>query len=706
MIDSIIKTLVQKLKIETKYITNVLNLLADNNTIAFIARYRKHLTNNMDEFQIQAIAHEYEYLTKLNKRKEVIIKNLEQKGLLTNDLLELINNCQRLVDLENLYEPYASNKKTKASIAIEKGLEPLALLILKNNPNSNIKEVAKQYLNEQVLSVDEAIAGACDIIAQKVANDTTLREILYETINKHAKLITRINKITNDPTKNFALYYEFSCPIKYLKAYQLMAIDRANELKIIAFKLDFKKEFLIDFAINKYTRKIKSNSYDYIKSAVNDGFDRLLIPSVSNAVYKEKLEEAHQQSAQIFSNNLQQLLLQKPLKGHVVLGFDPGYVHGCKLAIVNKNNQLLHTDIIYPHKPQILITQAKNTLISLINKYEVNTIAIGNGTASNESVIFISDLIKEFKLNLNYSVISEDGASIYSASSIASEEFPNLSVEKRSAISIARRIIDPLSELIKIDPKSIGVGQYQHDINKNILQQKVDFCIDYCVNQVGVDVNTASIPLLSKVSGLNKRSAKKIFEYVKKHQFIENREQLKTIPYITDKVFEQAAGFLRINNANNFLDRTSIHPEAYLVVNELCKYLQLPINKLINNYQVLNQLNPNELTTILKTDIYTIENIINNLKNPLQDVRDDYDIPILRSQMVDINNLKIGMLVQGTIRNQTEFGSFIDIGLKNDALLHISNYCEEDNLHVNKNINVYIDKIDTITQKISLKLKL
>lgn len=699
----LISVLANKLNLDSEAISNVLSLLAENSTIAFIARYRKHLTNNMDEFSISKIADEYNYLVKLNKRKEAIIANLEQKQVLTDDLRDAINNCDKLIDLENIYKPYATNKKTKASVAIAKKLLPFAETILKNKKELLVEQEAIKYLSDQVLSINEAIDGACDIIAEKLANDLQIRDMVYTSITGYGKIITKANKINLDTNKNYEIYYDFSKPVKYLEAYQIMAIDRALDHKIIGVKYEFKKPFIVDFATNKYTKKIESDSFKYIKKAIIDGFDRLLVPSVTNAVHSELVESAHLKSANIFATNLQQLLLQQPIKNKVILGFDPGYAHGCKLAVVKENNELLTTTIIYPHPPQNKTEQAELVLVDLISKYHIDIIAIGNGTAANESCVFVSNLIKKHNLNIHYCVVSEDGASIYSASEIAAIEFPKLPVEKRSAISIARRVIDPLAELIKIDPKSIGVGQYQHDINQKILAEKVDFSVAYCVNQIGVDVNTASVPLLSKISGLNKKSAQAIFDYVTVNKQIKNREELKTIKFISAKVFELASGFLRVNCSNNWLDKTSVHPESYLLANKLLSYLNKPYEQVVNNIELLDNLDIKALADQLKTDYYTLELIINNLKNPLLDIRDQYDFPLLRNQIIGFDDLKVGMEIVGVVRNLTEFGAFIDIGVKNTALLHQSQF-NGYNVKINQHLDVVILEINKDKEQIKLGL--
>ncbi|KEZ24043.1 Tex-like N-terminal domain-containing protein [Ureaplasma diversum] len=703
MENNLISVLANKLNLDQEPVSNVLDLLADDNTIAFIARYRKHLTKNMDEFAIAKIADEYNYLVKLNKRKEAILANLEQKQVLTEDLKRAIEECSKLIELEIIYHPYATNKKTRASVAIANNLLPFAETILKNRKDIIVQKEAVKYLCETVLTVEDAINGACDIIAEKLANDSKIRDMVYTSIIKYGKLITKANKLDLDPNKNYEIYYAFNKPVQYLEAYQIMAIDRAVDQKVISVKYEFSKPFIVDFAINKYTKKVESDSYEYIKRAVIDGFERLLVPSVTNAVHTELVQNAHIKSANIFASNLQQLLLQQPIKNKTVLGFDPGYAHGCKLAIIKENNELLTTNIIYPHPPQNKTDQAEQILVDLIKKYNVNIIAIGNGTAANESCVFVSNVINKHNLDVNYCVVSEDGASIYSASEIAAAEFPKLPVERRSAISIARRVIDPLAELIKIDPKSIGVGQYQHDINQKTLTEKVDFSVAYCVNQIGVDVNTASVPLLSRISGLNKRSAQSIFDYVAENKQIKSRAELKSIKFISDKVFELASGFLRVNCSDNWLDKTSVHPESYNLANQLLTYLNKPYEQVVNNLDLLNNLDPNKIANDLNTDVYTLELIINNLKNPLLDIRDQYDFPLLRNKVISFDDLSVGMEIIGVVRNLTQFGAFVDIGVKNTALLHQSQFKNQD-IKINKHLNVVILEINKQKEQIKLGL--
>lgn len=693
-----------KLNIESNYIINVLEMLASGDTIAFISRYRKNLTNNMDEFLIKEISEEYDYIKKLEKRKETIIDALNKSGLLTDDLHKAIMESTRLIDLENIYEPYKKGLNTRASSARKLGLEPLAQTILKNNKNIIILDEAQKYLNNEVLTVEKAIDGACDIIAEIVANDNVIRERLFNTIMQHARIVTKKNKIDKDIEKKYFNYYEFSKPIRFLEAYQLMAIERANDEKIISFKYEYLKDFLIDFAINKYTKKIESDSKKYIEKSVKDGFERLLIPSVNNSVHSELLQKAHNKSADIFSNNLQQLLLQKPIKNKIILGFDPGYLHGCKLAVVKENNELLETMIIYPHTKKNNIELENKKLINLIKKHNVSVIAIGDGTASNESVVYVSNLIKENNLDVQFCVVSESGASIYSASNIAAEEFPDLPVEKRSAISIARRLIDPLSELIKIEPKNIGVGQYQHDIDKKLLEDKLDFCISYCVNNVGVDINTASIHLLSKISGLNKRSAKSIIDYVTKNKKINSREEIKEIKFISDPVFKQAAGFLRVNGSSNFFDKTSIHPESYDLANKFLGLLKKDITEIIGNFEFLSKIDMEDMSKKLNTDIYSLEIIVDALKNPVRDFRDANEMPMLRDKIMYLNDLKQNDILEGVIKNITEFGLFVDIGIDKDGLVPKSKINSFEQFKLNQRIKVIVETIDIQTQRIGLRI--
>ncbi|MBN3534384.1 helix-hairpin-helix domain-containing protein [Mycoplasma procyoni] len=709
MKEAVIKEISAEISIDYKYINRVIELLEQDNTIAFIARYRKDFTNGLDEVQIKTIFDRYHYIYKLEERKEAIINSLKEKELLTKELQDAIIATKKMVELENLYKPYASGRKTRAAVAIAKGLKPLAEIILKIPRNINLQQEAKKYIDPQkeVNTIEEALEGAEDIISEVVSNDLVLRDKWAELLYKHAKLVTKLKDQQKDEENKYKLYYAFSKPIAFIQSYQIMAIDRASDKKVISFSFEYKKDFLEQWAINKYTKKVDWEGAKHIENAVKSGLKRLLIPSIENQVYSELLQKAHDKSASIFAFNLEKVLLQKPIKNKVILGWDPAYVSGCKLAVVDQDNKVLEIAVIYPTKPRNAadLEQAKQKLIELINKYKIDLIAVGNGTASWESADFIAKLIKEQKLNIQFIITPEQGASVYSASKKGIEEFPDLSVEQRSAINIARRNIDPLSELIKIDPKSIGVGQYQHDIAPKVLSEKLDYVVQSSVNKVGVDVNTASVELLTHISGFNLRIAKKLREYVEKKP-ITNRQDLLKVSGINEKVFQQAAGFLRIKESKEFLDKTSIHPEMYANTYKLLKHLNIDFNKDKINIDS-SQKNLEKLSKETEIEFFETKLIVESLNNPLRDYRDDFEDPILRNDTKTIDQITKGMKFKGIVRNITEFGAFVEIGLKNDAFLHISKLNAkniEDVLSINQTIDVEIEDINIEQQKVSLNL--
>ncbi|UWD33955.1 Tex-like N-terminal domain-containing protein [Mesomycoplasma molare] len=692
MDEIIIIELSKELDIKPIYIKRVLELLEDDNTIAFISRYRKDYTNGLDEIQIKEIYDRYKYNLKLNQRKEAIIKSLKEKDILTPELETSILNTKKLIELENLYKPYSTGKKTKANIAIAKGLKPFALFLLSLNKKVSLENEANKYIDSSkgVNNLDDVIEGSKDIIADIVNNDLETRNKWLDLIYAHSKITTKLKDKEKDVENKYQIYYNFSKPIKYLQSYQIMALNRAYDKKIISFSFEYKKDFLTKFIVNKYTKKVQWEGQKYIEDAVKNGLKRLLIPSVENQVYSELLSKAQEKSANIFTNNLTNLLLQKPIKNKTILGWDPAYKTGCKLAVVDSTNKVLEIDVIYPTKPRNNndLIDAENKIINLLKKYNIDLIAIGNGTASWESIQFISKVIQDNKLNVNFIITSEAGASVYSASKVAIKEFPDLSVEQRSAINIARRNIDPLAELIKIDPKSIGVGQYQHDIPSKLLDEKLEYSVTSCVNKVGVDVNTASTNLLSYISGINLKIAKNIVSYIIKNEKIKNRNELLKISGISEKIFQQAAGFLRISDSDEFLDKTSIHPELYEKTYKIINHFNLELK----NLDKIKDISIEKIVKELKLDYYETKLIVDNLSNPLRDYRDDLSDPILRNNIIEKEKLEIGMQFKGIIRNITEFGAFIEIGLKDDVFLHISNFNDKE-ININDVVNVEIFQI-------------
>lgn len=711
----IIKNIADELKVQEDQVNITLKLLSEGNTIPFIARYRKEMTNNLNEEHIKKINDVYEYQLNLSKRKETIINILEKKELLTDELKLAIINAKKLVELEDIYQPYKEKKKTKATIAISKGLKPLADWML-SLPKSNLLLIdeAKKYLNNEVKTIDEAINGAKDIIAEIVSDDTEVRKQIRELMFNYGILTTKLKPNAIDEKETYKIYYDYSKKIKYVPNYAIMAISRAENEKVISFSIQFDYEKFKNWVIGKYTKFYKNSCFEAIENAINDGFKRLLLPSIENDVWNNKLDEAKLASIHKFSHNLEKILLQAPIKDKIILGIDPAFRTGCKLCAINSINELLMIDVIYPHNSsQEKVLLAKNKILDIINKYNVNIIAIGNGTASRETEKFISEIIKNNKLdNVKYTIVSESGASVYSASKLAIEEFPNLQVEQRSAISIARRVSDPLSELIKIPPLSIGVGQYQHDLPKKELDNRLDFVVEKVSNLVGVDVNLASEHLLSKISGITPTIAKEIINYKLKNKKINSREELVKIKGFTSKRFEQAIGFLRIVDGKRKLDSTNIHPESYELAIKIMNYFNFNENQIgsLEMQTKFSSINIETLAKSLNENIINVKEIVEILKKPSKDYRDNYQAPILRDDLVSIENLSIGIKVQGVVRNIVDFGAFIDIGIKNDGLLHISKLSKNkvdsvyDVLDVGDIIDVYIADIDINKNKVQLSL--
>lgn len=705
MNEEVIKNISKDINVSEKQIKNTLALLEDGNTIPFIARYRKEATGNLDEKSIKKINEYYTYEINLLKRKEDVVRLIDEKGLLTENLKKEIMNAKKLVEVEDLYRPYKEKKKTKATEAIKNGLEPLAKQIMAYT-TKKINDLVLPYLNENVKTIDDAISGAGYIIAEWISDNAYYRKWIRNFVFNTGVISTKLKKNAVDENKTYEMYYEFSEKVKYAKAYRIMAINRAEKEKILTVSIDCDKDRIIKFLNEKIIKK--EGIYNYIiANAINDSYKRLIYPSIEREIRNELSSKAEEDSIYNFGLNLENLLMQPPMKDNIVLGFDPGFVNGCKLAVVDKTGKYLESIIIKPFNGNV--NKCKEEVANLIKKYNVNIIAIGNGTASRESEKFCADLIKKYNLNCKYVIVSEAGASIYSTEKVAIDEFPDLSPNERSAISIGRRLQDPLSELVKIPPEGMGVGLYQHDVSSKNLTQSLDFIVTKAVNSVGVNVNTASFSLLKYVSGMTKKSIEKIIKYRdEKGKFI-SREEIKKL--LSDKVYKQAVGFLRING-NNILDSTAIHPESYGITLKLLKQLDMDLslvgtNELINK---LDNIDINKYTSILNTDKYTLEDIIISLKKPNRDPRDEMPQPILKSDVLNIKDLKVGMKLQGTVRNVVPFGAFIDIGLHNDGLAHISKLTDKFIKHPNEVVSVgdivdvYVDEIDLNRNKVSLSL--
>lgn len=708
----IIQWIAQELKKKPQQIEAVLQLLEEGNTVPFIARYRKERTNGLDEEEIRVIQEAYQYQENLKQRKEDVLRLIETKGHLTDALKEQILGCKKLSEVEDLYRPYQEKRKTRASDAIAKGLQPFADWLLKNPSHPNYLEEANKYLNDKVSTVEEAIQGAKDIIAEICSDNVDVRNQIRSSMQSFGVLTTKEKKTHDDTTKTYKMYYDYHEKLKTIAPHRIMAIDRGEKEKVLQVSISYSYDYDIEWVKRYYIKKRDREHAQIVEEALEDGLKRLLIPSVEREFRKELSEKAQEQAIHVFSFNLERLLLQAPMKGKVVLGFDPAFRTGCKLAIVDANGALKKIAVIYPHPPVSKQKEAQECLVELVRTYHVDIIAIGNGTASRESEVFVAECIKKYQLPCAFTMVSEAGASVYSASKLAKDEFPDLQVEQRSAISIARRVIDPLSELIKIDPQSIGVGQYQHDVANHRLKDRLSFVVTKAVNRVGVNLNTASVELLKQVSGLNNATAKSIVEYRNQNGSICCREQLKKIPKIGAKSFQQAAGFLRVEESDEWMDKTAIHPESYDLAKKIMNELQISEQDIGKESlkETLSTIDFDALVTKFQSDLYTIQDIIDAMKQPLRDFRDQYDAPLLRSDILEIEDLKIGDCLEGVVRNVVDFGVFVDIGLHEDALIHVSKLSKQRRIHpsqvvsVGDILSVYVYEIDKEREKVSLSM--
>ena len=706
MNNNIIRNISLDLNIKDFQVEKTLKLLEDGNTIPFIARYRKEVTGNLDEEQIRKINEVYEYEVNLLKRKEDVIRLIDEKGLLTDEIKNDIMKASKLVEVEDLYRPFKEKKKTKATEAIKNGLEPLAKIIMSFPLNVTLEDLTKKYLNDNVKTIDDAITGASYIIAEWISDNAAYRKWIRRFTFNEGVLKTKIKKNAEDENKVYEMYYDFSEKVKYAKPYRIMAINRAEKEKVISVNLDIDTDKIIKYLESRIIKKESPFNY-IIEGAIKDSYKRLIAPSIEREIRSELTEKVEDEATKNFGLNLEKLLMQPPMKDKMVLGFDPAYRTGCKLAVVDNTGKMLDIKVIYPHEPKNEKEKSKKILLDLIDKYKIDIIAIGNGTASRESEAFVADVIKEAKHKCEYIIVSEAGASVYSASKLAISEFPTLHVEERSAISIARRLQDPLSELVKIDPESIGVGMYQHDVAPKKLSSSLDFVVEKSVNNVGVNVNTASPSLLKYVSGLTKTNIDKLIKYRDTYGKIKDRKEIKKL--LSDKVYTQAVGFLRIMD-EGILDSTSIHPESYDVTLKLLDMLGLSLSDIGTDKVQKIDINVKEYADKLGTDEYTLEDIIKSLKKPNRDPRDEMPKPILKSDILHLEDLKVGMKLQGTVRNVTPFGAFIDIGLKNDGLAHISKLTNKFIKHPMEVVNVgdivdcYVDEIKFDKNKVSLSL--
>lgn len=693
----------QELGVSLKQIDTVLTLTAEGSTIPFIARYRKDATGNLDEVAIKAIIDMDKSLTALADRKETVLAKIEELGKLTPALKEAIEQAEKLADVEELYLPYKEKRRTKATIAREAGLFPLARMILQDQ--KDLETAAEEFLSEGFPTVKDAISGAIDILVEAIAEDPQLRNLTYQEIRKHSLITSSLKDESKDEKQVFQIYYDFSEKIANMQGYRTLALNRGEKLGVL--KVGF--EHPVDRLIRHFEARFKSKN-SYIEEVINQALKKKMLPAMERRIRTELTEVAEDGAIQLFSENLRHLLLIAPLKGRVVLGFDPAFRTGAKLAVVDQTGKMLTTKVIYPVAPAkpAQIEAAKEELKRLIRQYGVEIIAIGNGTASRESEAFVAEVLKEVP-NVSYVIVNESGASVYSASELARHEFPELTVEKRSAISIARRLQDPLAELVKIDPKSIGVGQYQHDVSQKKLSESLDFVVDTVVNQVGVNINTASPALLSHVAGLNKTISENIVKYREEEGLITSRAQIKKVPRLGAKAFEQAAGFLRIPESENFLDRTGVHPESYPAVKKL--FTLLGIREMDEEAQAkLKQIDTVSMAQELEIGPETLKDIVADLLKPGRDLRDSFDAPVLRQDVLDLKDLKIGQKLEGVVRNVVDFGAFVDIGIHEDGLIHISQMSQQFIKHpsqvvsVGDLVTVWVYKIDLEREKVNLSL--
>jgi uncharacterized protein len=708
MDQNIIKNICLELNVKEFQVNNTLNLLSEGATIPFIARYRKEATGNLDENQISKINEVYTYQVNLLKRKEDVIRLIDEKGLLTDELRESIMAASKLVEIEDLYRPFKEKKKTKATEAIKLGLEPLAKEIFREN--KNIREEAKKYLNDKVLDIDFALEQANYIVAESISDNANFRKYIRANTFKFGILKTSKKKKAEDENQVYEMYYDYSEPVKNVKQHRVLAINRGEKEGVLSVSIDTNNEYLENYLKGKLIHKNNEDTTKLLELAIKDALKRLILPSVEREIRSELTENAEVSAISNFSKNLYNLLMQPPIKSKTVLGFDPAFRTGCKLAVISGTGEMEHIDVIYPHEPKNEIEKSKAKILDLISKYNVDIIAIGNGTASRESEAFVAKVIKEATRPVSYIIVNEAGASVYSASKLAQTEFPTLHVEERSAVSIARRLIDPLSELVKIEPKSIGVGMYQHDVSEKKLDEELTFVVSTAVNSVGVNVNTASRELLNYISGMNKKMIDKLMEYKKSCGKILERKELSKV--FSAKVYEQAIGFLRIPDGSNILDKTAIHPESYNIALQILNLFSLSLSDIGGEKigKVLASVDCEDLANKLNSDPYTVEDIIKCFISPLRDPRDSIKAPILKSDILTLEDLSIGMELEGVVRNVIDFGAFIDIGLKNDGLVHISQISEDYIKHPNEVLNVgdivkcYVLDINTEKKKVALTL--
>lgn len=717
----LVKEISNTLSIKEKQVEAVLNLLDEGNTIPFIARYRKEVTGGLDEEQINEIHKTWEYGVNLLKRKEDVIRLIEEKGMMTDELRANILKSTKLVEVEDLYRPYKEKKKTKAIEAIAMGLEPLAKLILTFPNQIDIKAEASKYINDQVKSIEDAITGAKYIIAEQISDNADYRKALRVEMEVDGLITSKVKKNGEqlDEKHVYEMYYDHVEKVSKVAPHRILAMNRAEDEKILTISIDTDTQAMLKYLGSKILTNSSSPVVPIVEAAIEDALKRLIYPSLEREIRADLTAKAEDQAIEVFAMNLRNLLLQRPMKNKVVLGVDPAYRTGCKLCVVNEQGTVLQKSVIYPHEKykgeehiDERVTLSEKVIKQFIAKHNVDIIAIGNGTASRETEAFIAELLKKYNLPTKYVIVSEAGASVYSASELAREEFPDYSVEERSAASIARRLQDPLSELVKIDPKSIGVGQYQHDVSQKKLSESLDFIVSNAVNQVGVNINTASKSLLTYVSGLNKTVSENIVKHRDQNGAFKSREDIKKVPRLGDKAFEQSVGFLRIVGGDEALDMTAIHPESYATAKKIMTKYQITPDQFGKPElkKVIDQINREALRNELSVDKYTLNDILDAFIAPQRDPRDQFDAPVLRNDILHLEDLKPGMMLEGTVRNVVDFGAFVDCGLKEDGLVHISKLSKgfvkhpKDVVAVGDIVKVWVLSVDEKRGKVSLSM--
>ena len=703
----------EELNLKPFQVENAVKLIDEGNTIPFIARYRKEQTGELSDVELRELFDKLTYLRNLEKRKEEVIRLIDEQGKLDDELKSKIETAVTMTEVEDLYRPYKQKKRTRATIAKEKGLEPLAVILFEQKEKKDLKEIANDFINAEkgVETVDDAIAGAMDIVSEMISDVAEYRKDIRKIIYRDGIIVTKAAK---DEKSVYEMYYDYEEAVKRIPSHRILAINRGEKEEFLKVKIDGTDDKIIEYLEKRIL--IKDGSFkDTMELVIADSYKRLIKPSVENEVRNELSEVAEEKAIKVFGQNAKKLLLQAPLKNLTVMGFDPAYRTGCKIAVIDDTGKLLDTTTVYPTEPQNDVEGAKKKLLELINKYNINMIAIGNGTASRESEMFVADMIKDVKHDIHYAIVSEAGASVYSASKLATEEYPDINVSLRGAISIARRLQDPLAELVKIDPKSIGVGQYQHDVNQNKLDESLTGVVEDAVNSVGVDLNTATPSLLKYVSGISKTVANNIVKYRDEKGKLKNRKELLKVSKLGPAAYTQCAGFLRITDGENPLDNTSVHPESYETAEKILEQIGFKVQDLKDKSAEirvnLNTVNAEKLATELNIGVPTIKDIIKELQKPGRDPRDEMPKPVLRSDVLKIEDLKEGMILTGTVRNVIDFGAFVDIGVKNDGLVHISEMSDKyiknpmDVVSVGDIVKVRVIKIDLEKKKVGLSMK-